>query len=88
MEAAAFRKGARTLGVQVKLDTCGYFPQVLKMLFEENLVDVVAMDVKAPPGKYAQLVGLRKVDLDRIHASIALIRNSGGRKGTTFYKAN
>ncbi len=72
-----FLRQARALGVQLKLDTCGYLPDVLENLLSEDPVDMVAMDIKAPPAKYSQLAGLAQVDISRINASIALIRNSG-----------
>ena len=72
-----FLRQVRTLGIRIKLDTCGYMPDILSELLGENLVDMVAMDIKAPPAKYACLAGLAQVDLDRINTSIALIRNSG-----------
>ncbi|MGC9053845.1 MAG: anaerobic ribonucleoside-triphosphate reductase activating protein, partial [Candidatus Hydrogenedens sp.] len=36
------------LGYKVKLDTNGSNPEILKELIENNLLDYVAMDVKAP----------------------------------------
>jgi len=72
-----FLRQARKLGVQIKLDTCGYLPDVLDSLLRENLLDMLAMDIKAPPAQYTRLTGLAQVDLDSINASIALIRNSG-----------
>lgn len=72
-----FLRQVRALGIQIKLDTCGYLPDVLSELLGENLVDMVAMDIKAPPAKYARLTGLAQADLDRINTSIVLIRNSG-----------
>ena len=48
----------RKLGFKVKLDTNGYYPDKLKKLVEEGLIDYVAMDVKAPLPKYPVTVGL------------------------------
>lgn len=72
-----FLREVHALDIRIKLDTNGYFPQVLKELLRENLVDMVSMDIKAPPKKYAQLTGMKSIDLDRIQTSIALIRESG-----------
>lgn len=72
-----FLRQVRALGVNIKLDTCGYLPDVIESLLRENLVDMLAMDIKAPPAKYACLTGMAQIDLERIQASIALIRNSG-----------
>ena len=65
-------------GWPAKLDTNGTRPRVLARLFEAGLVDMVAMDVKAPlvAEKYQALAGTR-VDLARINESIELIRQSG-----------
>ncbi len=60
----------------VKLDTNGSQPEILKNLFQENLLDFVAMDIKNSPEKYAQTAG-RQVDFKNISQSIELIRNSG-----------
>ena len=54
-----FMTKIKELGLEVKLDTNGTNPGMLEMLIEEQLVDYVAMDVKALPvfGKYAALCG-------------------------------
>jgi len=65
-------------GFAVKLDTNGSRPEVLAGLLAERLVDMVAMDVKAPLEQelYDRCCGV-PVDLARIAASIELIRRSG-----------
>lgn len=45
----------KSLGYLVKLDTNGSNPKMLARLAEEKLIDYVAMDVKAPRKKYAQV---------------------------------
>jgi pyruvate formate lyase activating enzyme len=57
----------------VKIDTNGAYPEKLGELFEKQLVDYVAMDVKAPKSKYHQLAGL-PVEMAKIEASIDLIK--------------
>ena len=59
----------KELGYAVKLDTNGSRPAVLKALVAEGLVDYVAMDIKNAPSRYAQTVGLSKVDLAAIEES-------------------
>jgi pyruvate formate lyase activating enzyme len=66
----------RALGYAVKLDTNGYRPDALAELLGDGLVDYVAMDVKAPPEKYATLTGIADLDLERIQASLEILRNS------------
>jgi pyruvate formate lyase activating enzyme len=60
----------------IKLDTNGYHPDVLEVLLAEELVDYVAMDVKAPPAKYAQVAGRPDLDLERVERSITLLKDS------------
>jgi pyruvate formate lyase activating enzyme len=69
-----FLAAVRAVGLRVKLDTNGSRPDVLRPLFEGNLVDYVAMDIKAPPARYAEFAGV-PVDLVRIEESIRLIRS-------------
>lgn len=47
----------KDLGYQVKLDTNGYAPNVLKRLLDEELLNYVAMDIKNCREKYALTVG-------------------------------
>jgi pyruvate formate lyase activating enzyme len=63
-------------GLLVKLDTNGSFPDSLKSLLDDGLVDVVAMDIKAPLDKYPEAAGV-EVDEDSILRSIGLIRGLG-----------
>jgi pyruvate formate lyase activating enzyme len=66
----------REMGLDIKLDTSGYHPEVLRDLLQEKLLDYIAMDIKAPPDKYARLSGVKDIDLERIKESIRLLRNS------------
>lgn len=52
-----FIKKIKKMGFLVKLDTNGSAPRILKSLIEKNLLDYVAMDIKAPPEKYDKAVG-------------------------------
>ncbi len=69
-----FLRQVRERGLDAKIDTNGYHPDVLTTLFAEGLVDYVAMDVKAPPAKYALLTGRADLDLGRVERSIDLLR--------------
>ena len=71
-------RAIRGLGLATKLDTNGMRPNVLGDLLRKGLLDYVAMDVKAPPEKYAQVVR-RPVDLEALKASVALLKGSGVR---------
>ncbi len=66
----AFLREVREKGYLIKLDTNGCFPEVLKELVEEGLVDYVAMDIKNSPEKYAQTCGTSAdFNADRIRRS-------------------
>ncbi|MBN1860693.1 MAG: anaerobic ribonucleoside-triphosphate reductase activating protein [Candidatus Thermoplasmatota archaeon] len=68
-----FIKRVKNLRLLVKVDTNGAFPERLDVLLEQQLVDYVAMDVKAPKMKYQEISGIN-VDLLKIEASINLIK--------------
>ena len=73
-----FLKKIKKFGYLSKLDTNGSNPEMLKKIIEEDLLDYIAMDVKAPllNEKYDKAAGL-KVDLKKIKESVDLIKNSG-----------
>ena len=63
----------KDLGYAVKLDTNGSYPDLLKAIAEEGLVDYVAMDIKNSKEKYAATVGLPRLDLRPIEESVAFL---------------
>lgn len=65
----------KKLGFFVKLDTNGSNPSMLEKLIKSNLINYIAMDIKAPLEKYESVVR-RKVNLDDIKKSVEIIRNS------------
>lgn len=74
-DLAKFCAQVRELGFAVKLDTNGSFPDRLLALVDAGLVDYVAMDVKNAPDRYAETVGVEKVDLEAVRASIEFLRS-------------
>ena len=68
-----FIKEVKARGFLVKLDTNGYRPDVLKEALE--LVDYVAMDIKAPLEKYSEITNI-EVDVEKIKESVNLLKNS------------
>ncbi len=73
---ADFLRQVKELGYLVKLDTNGSFPERLRPLLEEGLVDYVAMDIKNSPAKYAATCGVESLELSKIEESIRLIMDS------------
>lgn len=64
--ATEFQKKVKEMGFLVKLDSNGTNPEFLEKILDTKikhrgktsvLVDYVAMDIKAPEGKYVEVVG-------------------------------
>ncbi|MBN1873432.1 MAG: anaerobic ribonucleoside-triphosphate reductase activating protein [Anaerolineae bacterium] len=72
-----FLRRVRDLGYATKLDTNGYCPETLASLLDAGVLDYVAIDVKAPPEKYARLSGVSGVDVTRIERSLTLLHKRG-----------
>lgn len=72
-----FLRRIKALGLDVKLDTNGSHPEVLRQLLADRLLDYIAMDVKAPWAKYAALTGLEVCDVAAVQVSMDLIVASG-----------
>jgi len=75
-DLASFIRKIKKLNYRVKLDTNGANPDALNTLIEENLLDYIAMDIKAPRDQYQAVCGVA-VDLAAIERSIRIILNSG-----------
>ena len=80
-----FIRKIKAKGFLIKLDTNGSNPEVLSKLFNEKLLDFVAMDIKTCPDKYekiypvkSRVAGSRHGGIfNRVKESIELIKNSG-----------
>lgn len=70
-----FIKRVKEMSYLVKLDTNGSHPDVLETLIENNLIDYIAMDVKAPWDKYQKITG-SSIKPEIIKKSIDLITKS------------
>lgn len=70
-----FVRPLRALGFQVKLDTNGTRPGVVRALLEAGLLDYVAMDIKAPPERYAEVCAA-PVDLAAVNQTVRLLRSA------------
>ncbi|EKE21153.1 MAG: hypothetical protein ACD_7C00330G0001 [uncultured bacterium] len=70
-----FIEKIKKLGYLVKLDTNGVNPWIIKQLIDKQLIDYIAMDIKAPLDKY-NLITQIKMDTDLIKQSIDLIISS------------
>lgn len=67
----------KAMRLLVKLDTNGTSPDSLRMLIEEELLDFIAMDLKAPLSKYDSITGTSQLELASVRESVEVIKNSG-----------
>lgn len=72
-DIVAFCARIKQAGFAVKLDTNGTFPDRLRSLVAQGLVDYVAMDVKNCRSRYADTVGIPGLDLAPIEESIGFL---------------
>lgn len=67
----------KELGFLVKLDTNGTNPDIVRDLFESNLIDYVAMDIKNSFKKYPLTAGVKNIDLASVSKTIQYLMTSG-----------
>jgi len=70
-----FIKRVKEMNYLIKLDSNGSHPDVLETLITNNLIDYIAMDVKAPWGKY-QKITRSAIKPEIIKKSVELITKS------------
>ena len=70
-----FIKQIKNKGFLVKLDTNGTNFEMLKQLIDANLLDYVAMDIKAPLEKYEKIVRTT-LNLDNVKNCIELLKTN------------
>ncbi len=66
----------RSLGYKIKLDTNGARPDVVQDLITENLVDYIAIDLKAPRDRYVELTDCAPGDVDLVWQSYRILADS------------
>lgn len=70
-----FIQKIKNLGLEVKLDTNGTNPEMLESLYENDLIEMVAMDLKNNFFGYKKAIGT-KTDIEKIKRSIKIIYES------------
>ena len=76
-----FLKKIKSLGLLIKIDTNGSFPERLKSIVNKGLCDYVAMDIKSSEKGYSNVAGLSKFNYSSIDESIDFLK-----KGTIPYE--
>ncbi len=71
-----FIKKIKKMDFLIKLDSNGTNPQMLKQLIKNNLLNYIAMDIKAPLNKYEQVIRM-PINKKNIQESIRIIKQSG-----------
>lgn len=66
----------KNMGYSVKLDTNGTCPEVIEKLLKKDMLDYIAMDIKAPLEKYSEICRC-DIDIKRIEESMSVIMSSG-----------
>lgn len=71
-----FIKRVKSMGFEIKLDTNGSNPDYLNQLILDNMLDYIAMDIKAPLDKYPLVTNVTP-NTEKIQKSIDLIMHCG-----------
>ena len=67
----------KDLGYLIKLDTNGTNPAMIRQLYQNGLIDYVAMDIKASRANYPLVSGCPSISLDVLQESIDYLRSCG-----------
>ena len=70
-----FIEKVKKMGFLVKVDTNGSYPNVVKKMVENKLVDYIAMDIKTTLEKY-EIVAFEKNVIEKIGESVSIVTNS------------
>ncbi len=74
-DIADFLRKVKSFGLKVKLDTNGCYPEKLREIVEEGLVDYVAMDIKNSPSRYGETVGIKDFDISPVKKSVEYLKS-------------
>jgi len=64
----------KRLGYSVKLDTNGSYPDRLKEIVSEGLVDYVAVDIKNSPDKYSRTAGCPGTLVEKVRETVEFLK--------------
>lgn len=69
-----FIRKVKSMGYSVKLDTNGTHPELLRELIEDQLIDMVAMDIKNSQESYSKTSGIDTLNINSIEESVNLLK--------------
>ena len=67
----------KALNLAVKVDTNGTNPDMVKLLFDQGLVDYFAMDIKNSKENYASIIGFNSYDTRNVEKTVDFLISSG-----------
>lgn len=67
----------KNLGLNVKLDSNGSNPSMIKYLTEQNLIDSIAIDIKNSKENYEKAIGIPMALLDTVCESVSYVMSCG-----------
>lgn len=67
-----FLEKVKSLGLKIKIDTNGSFPEKLQELIDKKLIDYVAMDIKSARKDYSKTIGVN-FSIEKIEESIKIV---------------
>lgn len=76
-DLADFLRNIKALGLLVKLDTNGSRPDIIKSLYQEGLIDYVAMDIKTSRENYPVVSGIPGLLTAPLENSVKFLMHSG-----------
>jgi len=68
-----FIREIKKLGFKVKIDTNGTRPEIVKQLLDEELINYVAMDYKAPANKFNDVTGIKIKEFEHFKETINML---------------
>ena len=71
-----FVRKIKKLGYKIKIDTNGSFPDKLKEMIKEGIIDYISMDVKGAKEDYKEIANVN-VNIEKIEESMKLIHEFG-----------
>lgn len=75
-EIFEFLQEVKKLNLKVKLDTNGFFPDILQKLLQNKLIDYLAIDIKTSPEKYEELTECPGLNVNKLSETINIAKKS------------
>lgn len=72
-----FLETIKKFGLNIKLDTNGTNPEMIKTLDKNGLVDYFAMDIKNDRKNYGKIIGVDNFDTSKVEESVEYFINKG-----------